>query len=127
MKVAIPTNDGIRIISDPCKVKGIKIFEIENSSIRKEQFIQINEYDFFPENNPLNNHINNSEKSIKPLIQAMEDCEIVISNGVCKLLFEELVKAEKEVYITETNNVRPAILSFIRRKQNLEKDLFPIG
>ena len=124
MKVAIPTNDGIRIISDPCDIKGIKIFDIENGSIIKERFITITESDFLYKNNSLNNHTGNSEKSIKPVIRAIEDCEVVISNGLCKLLFEELVLAEKEVYITETNIVRPAILNFIRRKQNLEKDLF---
>ena len=125
MKVAIPTNDGIRIISDFDKIEGFKIFEIIDGSIHHERFItnftsQFNDQDDF-----INNYNNKPEKPLKPIFRAIEDCKVVISNGISKKLFEDLVLAKKELYITEADDVRSAIRNYIRRKQNLEKDLFP--
>ena len=40
MKVAIPTNDGIRIISNMNDIKGFKIYEINDGVIQQERFIK---------------------------------------------------------------------------------------
>ena len=39
MKVAIPTNDGIHIISDSRKIEGFMIFEIKEGTIKHEQLV----------------------------------------------------------------------------------------
>lgn len=108
MKIAIPTNDGIRITSNTKYLKGFKIFEIIDGKVIKESFVTgLNEiidqeipYD--PNGLPLN-----------PLVNALEDCKLVISNGLDKKLFEDLVKAQKEVYITDATEVRIAVRRFI--------------
>ncbi|MFC2123247.1 NifB/NifX family molybdenum-iron cluster-binding protein [Bacteroidota bacterium] len=124
MKVAIPTNDGIRIISDFRKIEGFKIYEIENGTILHERFITNFTSRFFSQDDTFPNQNNKNNKPVKPIIRAIEDCKVVISNGISKELFEDLVQVEKEVYITEASDVRSAIRNFIRKKQNLEKNLF---
>ena len=61
MKVAIPTNDGTRIISDCSKIEGFKIFEIENGSIQQERHIT-NLTTLFPK---ANDPFDDSEKNNK--------------------------------------------------------------
>ena len=118
MKIAIPTNDGLTITSHTKFLKGFKTFEILNGKVMKESLITGLETVTVPEdNNELENGCGN------PLVSAIEDCKIVISNGLDKLLFEDLLKAHKEVYVTETSDVRLAIRRFIYQTQRNHPEL----
>ena len=116
MKIAIPTSDGIRISSNVHNIKGFKVFEIISGKIVDEKYIT--------KTKALNNSVPSVENGNPapqdhdgnfPLLSEIDDCQIVIANGVGKKMFEELLKAHKEVYITEASNVRGAINHFIRQ------------
>lgn len=116
MKIAIPTRDGRRISSNMKRISGFKIFEIVDGKVTDETFIskmdingnsKISIDNSTPEPEP-----NGSELS---LISGIMDCDIVISNGLGKKMFEELVRAHKEVFITEAVDARRAINHFIRQ------------
>jgi hypothetical protein len=108
MKIAIPTNDGFSISSNTKYLKGFKTFEIVEGKVINESFLtglnQITdqEISFGP-----------GELTANPLVKAIEDCKLVISNGLDKKLFEDLLKAHKEVYITDATEVRIAVRRFI--------------
>ena len=108
MKIAIPTNDGFSITSNTKYLKGFKTFEIIDGKVIKESYLTgLNEMtdhqiSFDQDGLPCN-----------PLVNAIEDCKLVISNGLDKKLFEDLVKAHKEVYITDATEVRIAVRRFI--------------
>jgi len=113
MKIAIPTRDGRRISSNIQSINGFNVYEISNGEIIAESFIsrkyaekKLEELEI-AEESP-----NEIELS---LISGIWDCQIVISNGFGKLMFEELVKAQMEVYITEAVDSRIAINHFIRQ------------
>jgi len=116
MKIAIPTSDGIRISSNMNNIKGFKVFEIKGGKIIEEVFISrkktISNPNFSEENGDPVVHDNNENLSF---LSEINECQIVIANGLGKKMFEELVKAHKEVYITEASNVRGAINHFIRQ------------
>jgi len=108
MKIAIPTNDGLNITSNTKFLKGFKTFEIVDGKVIKDSYVtglsQL--VDNPPKDDPENILAN-------PLVTAIADCKIVISNGLDKRLFEDLLKAHKEVYVTETSDVRTAVKRFV--------------
>ena len=122
MKVAIPTNDGIHIISDSGKIEGFMIFEINEGTIKHEQLVanlssQIPDHEY-------GHSEEDDDKNLCPMMRAITDCQVVISNGVSKKLFEDLLIAEKEVYITEADDVRSAIRNYLRMNRNLKSGIF---
>jgi len=113
MKIAIPTRDGRRISSNIQSINGFNVYEISNGEIIAETFISRKYVEQKLEEMQIDRDDSN-EKELS-LISAIWDCQIVISNGFGKLMFEELVKAQKEVYITEAVDSRIAINHFIRQ------------
>ncbi|MBR9999472.1 MAG: hypothetical protein KFF73_10895 [Cyclobacteriaceae bacterium] len=116
MKIAIPTSDGIRISSNVLHIKGFKVFEISDGKIVEESYVIRAKV----VNNPVasgdnRNSLSHGSEENLSFLAGIDDCQIVIANGVGKKMFEELVKAHKEVYITEASNVRGAINHFIRQ------------
>ncbi len=110
MKIAIPTNDGLTITSNTKFLKGFKTYEIVEGKVLKESYVTgekpatgsdlLDVLEFDP---------------VNPLVEAIKDCKIVISNGLDKKLFEDLLHAHKEVYVTEASDIRIAIRRFIRQ------------
>lgn len=111
MKIAIPTRDGRRISSNIQNINGFNVYEILNGEIIAETYISKKSIQIIEEET---DQENSNEKELS-LISAIWDCQIVISNGFGKLMFEELVKAHKEVYITEAVDSRIAISHFVRQ------------
>jgi predicted Fe-Mo cluster-binding NifX family protein len=111
MKIAIPTRDGRRISSNIQNIKGFNVYEISDGEIIAETYISKKSIERLEEGAD-QEELNEKELS---LISAIWDCQIVISNGFGKLMFEELVKAQKEVYITEAVDSRIAIRHFVRQ------------
>lgn len=108
MKIAIPTNDGLCITSNTKYLKGFKTFEIVDGKVIKESFLTgLNDITDHAISLDLNG------TPVNPLVKAIEDCKLVISNGLDKKLFEDLLKAHKEVYITDATEVRTAVRRFI--------------
>lgn len=108
MKIAIPTNDGFSITSNTKFLKGFKTYEILDGKIIKESYVTgLNQVMVQSSGN------GQEPEPENPLVAAIKDCRIVISNGLDKKLFEDLVRAHKEVYITEATNVRHAMKRFI--------------
>ena len=113
MKIAIPTRDGRRISSNIQSISGFNVYEILNGEIIAETFISRK----YAEKKLEEMQIDSEDTNEKELsfISAIWDCQIIISNGFGKQMFEELVKAQKEVYITEAVDSRIAINHFIRQ------------
>jgi predicted Fe-Mo cluster-binding NifX family protein len=113
MKIAIPTRDGRRITSNIQSILGFNVYEILDGEIISETFVSRKQV----EKQLLESEMDQDnvlEKELS-LISGIWDCQIVIANGFGKLMFEELVKAQKEVYITEAVDSRIAINHFIRQ------------
>jgi len=113
MKVAIPTRDGRRISSNIQSIMGFNVYEISDGEIIAETFISRKQVEKKLEESDID-WADDKEKELS-LISGILDCQIVISNGFGKLMFEALVKAQKEVYITEAVDSRIAINHFIRQ------------
>ena len=116
MKIAIPTRDGRRISSNIKNISGFKIFEIVDGKVIDETFIEridVNGNSTKSKDDPAPS--TESEENELSLISGIKDCQIVISNGLGKKMFEELVRAQKEVYITEAVDARRAVNHFIRQ------------
>jgi predicted Fe-Mo cluster-binding NifX family protein len=113
MKIAIPTRDGRRISSNIQNILGFNVYEISDGEIIAETFVSSKQAEKKHEEAELED--NNSKEKKLSLISGIWDCQIVISNGFGKLMFEELVKAQNEVYITEAVDSRIAINHFIRQ------------
>jgi predicted Fe-Mo cluster-binding NifX family protein len=114
MKIAIPTRDGRRISSNIQNIIGFNVYEIADGRIVAESFISRKQVEKRLQEEFETDEGYDKEKELS-LISGIWDCQIVISNGFGKQMFEELVKAQKEVYITEAVDSRIAINHFIRQ------------
>lgn len=118
MKIAIPTSDGSRISSNIQRIKGFVIFEISKGKIIDEKFVIKKDFNLNGQETAKGNGNPFHENAIpepRAILSEISDCQIVISNGFGKKMFEALVKANKEVFITEAASVRNAINHFIRQ------------
>lgn len=116
MKIAIPTRDGRRISSNIQHIMGFNVYEITEGRIVAESFISRKQVEKrLREAAEADETDGNGKEKELSLISGIWDCQIVISNGFGKQMFEELVKAQKEVYITEAVDSRIAINHFIRQ------------
>ena len=87
MKIAIPTRDGRRISSNINSIGGFNVYEITNGEISSETFISRKHAEKKLEELQTDNDGSN-EKEIS-FISVIWDCQIVISNGFGREMFEE--------------------------------------
>lgn len=113
MKIAIPTRDGRRISSNIQNMQGFNVYEISDGEIVAETFVSGKKTVKKTEGEEIKE--DDTRDMERSLIAGIWDCQIVISNGFGKQMFEELVKAQKEVYITEAVDSKIAINHFIRQ------------
>lgn len=114
MKIAIPTRDGRRISSNIQHIIGFNVYEIADGRIIAESFVSRKQHEKKLQETSEAGAQDGQENELT-LISGIWDCQIVISNGFGKQMFEQLVRAQKEVYITEAVDSRIAINHFIRQ------------
>ncbi|RKZ29636.1 iron-molybdenum cofactor biosynthesis protein [bacterium] len=110
MKVAIVTDDKKTIASHFGRAAGFVIYEIENTEIINEEYRP----------NTFTGHARGMEDAGHrldphgPVLAALADCDVVISHGMGRRIYNDLKSANVEVFITEETNIANALDSFIK-------------
>ncbi len=134
MKIAIPSNDGVTISAHFGRSKGFIIAEINDNQVISKNYL----YNDFTHHshahhnhNDINAHHHSHEHhnhndsdahhhSHDGVFEALKDCEAVISRGMGRLLYDELVSNNKTIFITNINDVDESLMEFI--KGNLDNN-----
>lgn len=109
MKVAIASDDGKIISSHFGRTRGFTIFEIEGNAIKKQEFLE----------NTFTGHargLEGADHSIDrhgPILEALKDCQVVISHGMGRRIYDDLQSAGIEVFVTDETDVQKAVNLYI--------------
>ncbi|MBN2668077.1 MAG: hypothetical protein JXR60_02510 [Bacteroidales bacterium] len=103
MKIAIPTNDKQTIAKRSGQAKWFGIFEIENSVIISQAFL---------ENNHEHHHHHDHEEgehTHEDMIALLKDCSLMIAQKVGPHFGRELKGAKIDIKLTELENIDEAL------------------
>jgi predicted Fe-Mo cluster-binding NifX family protein len=105
MKIAIASNDKRKIASHFGKAKGFVIVEVEGKNVRTR--------DYRP--NTFTAHARGLEGAEYeyhehgPILNALSDCQVVISHGMGRRLYDDLATAGVRVFVTHETDVQRAL------------------
>ncbi len=112
MKIAIASDDGKVISSHFGQTKGFVLFEVEGKEIKKEEYRP----------NTFTGHARGLEglgheiDRHGPILNALSDCQVVISHGMGRRIYNDLKEAGVEVFVTDETNVRRALQLYLEGK-----------
>lgn len=103
MKIAVASDDGKTIAHHFGRAKGFKIFEIKDKKIVKESYRK---------------NIGKSSGECgscdhATMINTIKDCDIVVSYGMGRKIYEDLLENEVTPVVTEESKVDKAIRLFL--------------
>lgn len=109
MKIAIASDDGKTISSHFGRTKGFVVFEIEDKEIKNQEY-RPNTYTGHARGLEGNHNADHHG----PILNALSDCKVVISNGMGRRIYNDLKGIGIEVFITDETDVKKAIDLYLR-------------
>lgn len=112
MKIAIASDDGKTLAMHFGRARGFVIVELEGKDIKSMTYIP----------NTITGHARGKHiehghhGSHADIIENLKDVEVVISGGMGRRLFEDLMNAGKKVYVTDVDDVIEAVELFVKGK-----------
>jgi predicted Fe-Mo cluster-binding NifX family protein len=109
MKIAIASDDGKTISPHFGKAEGFVIFEVHGQEVRSSGYRQ-NSFT----GHALGIESHHREDRHKTIIEALRDCDVVISRGMGRRLYEDLKNAGINPLITDEDSVDKAIEMYMK-------------
>lgn len=119
MKIAIASNDQKTISAHFGRTAGFIIYNVENDTIKGTEYRK-NDFTFHAKG--MIDAPHNIDRHA-PILNALNDCEVVISNGMGRRIYEDLKSANIEAYIVQETEAEEAINLYINNelKDNPDK------
>lgn len=102
MKVAIPSNDHIKISQDFLSSKGFLIFELDDHSLVNYYFRE-------------NPYCEDKSIELTNVLNVIDDCNSIICTRLDKEINENLKKSNKQVLKTLEENAKRALINLMCR------------
>jgi len=112
MNIAIASNDGITIASHFGKTRGFVIFDVQDEKIIKQLY---RENTFTGHARGLSGQGHEVDRH-GPILEALKDCNVVISKGMGRRIYDDMRQAGIEVFITDEINVKNAFGRYIKNE-----------
>ena len=117
MKIAFVTDDGKTIAQHFGRALGFVIFEIKEKQVLNKEFKE----------NRFTGHARGLEGDHNadhhgPVINALKDCDVVISRGMGNRIFNDLINNGIKPYITDVDDIDEALKLFLSDKLVEVKD-----
>lgn len=109
MKIAIVSDDGKTIGSHFGRTRGFVIFEVDGNKLVKQEYLP----------NTFTGHARQMEgrQNIDrhgTVIKALSGCKAVISHGMGRRIYDDLINAGIEVFITDEVDVKKALELYLK-------------
>ncbi|MBT3424324.1 MAG: iron-molybdenum cofactor biosynthesis protein [Bacteroidetes bacterium] len=126
MKIAIPSDNGSQISRHFGRAKGFIVFTIEEGVIQNEEFVDNRFTGHSQGLHVSHGHQGGDEHhhSHQGILQALENCSIVIAGGMGKRLVTDMKSSNKQVFITKEVIARKAVELFLEDKLDHRDDLY---
>ncbi|MEM2970713.1 MAG: NifB/NifX family molybdenum-iron cluster-binding protein, partial [Candidatus Bathyarchaeia archaeon] len=108
---AIASDDQIKIAPHFGRTKGFVVFEVENGEVKSKEYRK-NTFTGHARGLEGNHHADHH----KAILEALSDCQVVISNGMGRRIYDDLKGANIKAFITEETEVERALSLYLQRK-----------
>lgn len=112
MKIAIASDDGKHITSHIGSAKGFVIVKIEEKAIQGQEYRP----NIFTGHARGLEHAPHEHDRHGPLLNALKDCQVVISRGMGKRIYDDLRNAGFEVLMTEETDFQKMLELYMNGK-----------
>jgi len=120
MKIAIASDDQVQIAGHFGRTKGFLIFSIEDKKISQKEYVLNNFTGHADGHHHHGEHNQSHSHSHGGILEALKDCEVVISRGMGRRLLIDFESVSKEVFVTNVINADEAVENYL--KGNLHHD-----
>jgi predicted Fe-Mo cluster-binding NifX family protein len=127
MKIAIPSDEGIHLSQHFGRTLGFAIFEVADGQIINQEYRpnsftghalgQHQEHQHHGAE-----HNDHAQHSHNRILNALNDCEIVIAGGMGRRLLDDLTIAGKKIFITSQLETRKAMEMFLADELKSDKE-----
>jgi predicted Fe-Mo cluster-binding NifX family protein len=127
MKIAIPSDEGTYLSQHFGRTLGFTIFEIANGQIINQEY-RLNDFtghslgQHEQHQHHGAEHDDHAQHSHSRILNALNDCEIVIAGGMGRRLVDDLTDAGKKIFITTIPETSKAVEMFLADKLISDKD-----
>lgn len=112
MKIAIASDDEIKIASHLGRTNGFVIVDLEDGKVKDREY---RKNDFTGHKRGMKGSSHEPGRH-GPILVALKDCDVIISHGMGRRLVSDLEVAGIETYLTEEEDVAKAINLFAEDK-----------
>jgi predicted Fe-Mo cluster-binding NifX family protein len=112
MKIAVASDDGVNISSHFGQTRGFVVYNIDDKGNVRKSYI---ENTFTGHAVGQHNHASHSKKH-EAILKALSGCDVIISNGMGRMIYADLKNADIRPIITRETKVSIAIDLFIEKK-----------
>jgi predicted Fe-Mo cluster-binding NifX family protein len=120
MKIAVPSNDGVNISAHFGRSKGFIVFETLGNQISSQEYAENTVTGHATGQHNDNDHHHgdpgNHTHSHAGIMGALSACETVIAGGMGQRLYNDLLAANKKVYVTREENAEKAVLLYLKEE-----------
>lgn len=116
MKIAVATNDNIKVAGHVGKCKSFLVFETDEKSILNKS-VRINSFTHHGQHSSHNhehNHSENHAHSHHNLIEGLKDCDVLIFNHGGRRLIEDLKVNNIKPVLTDELIAESAVLKYLK-------------
>jgi predicted Fe-Mo cluster-binding NifX family protein len=111
MKIAVASDDGTAIAGHFGRTRGFVICEVEEGAVGKTEY-RLNTFTGHAlaagvEDQPHHPHQHG------PILQALGDCQVVISRGMGRRIHDDLIRTGISVFVTDTETVEEAVRAYL--------------
>lgn len=122
MKIAIASDDQVQISGHFGRTKGFLIFSIEENKISQKEYVLNNFTGHAQGHHHDGEHDHSHQHSHGGILEALKDCEIVISRGMGRRLLIDFESVGKEVFVTNVVNADEAVENYLNGNLHHDPD-----
>jgi len=127
MKIAIPSDEGTYLSQHFGRTLGFTIFEVADGQIINQEY-RLNDFtghvlgQHDQHQNQGAGHEDHAQHSHNRILNALNDCEVVIAGGMGRRLVDDLTDAGKRIIITTQPETRKAAEMFLTDELKSDKE-----
>ncbi|MBS4015669.1 MAG: iron-molybdenum cofactor biosynthesis protein [Candidatus Latescibacteria bacterium] len=110
MKIAFASDDEKTIAGHFGRTRGFVIFDIEDKEIKKQEY-RINTFTGHARGIKDSQHNHNWHS---PVLEAMKDCHVIVTQGMGVSMYNYLIQAKIQVFITKMSDIKSALNSYLQ-------------
>jgi predicted Fe-Mo cluster-binding NifX family protein len=107
IKIAMPSDDQVRIAGHFGRTKGFLIFDLEENKVNNKTYVE-NNFTGHAQGQH-HNHQHGHQHSHGVILEALKDCSVIIARGMGRRLLMDFEANNKEVFVTDTDNAEEAV------------------